>query len=323
MSDSIGIAFIGAGAVARWHAAAVTACSQARLVGFYDIRHDRAEHASREYGGRTYSSIEELLSDPTVQAVTILSPVEHHIQHAFQALEANKHVLLEKPVASTLAEAQQLERRARESDKVCMPAHNYIYTPEMQRARRMISTGMLGDVVSAWIIYSLYHPRDVAAKYPGVLRQIMTHHFYSLLYLLGKPAYLAALSSETRTEKLDREDQVALILKMAGGALVNLFASFAADDQTSEPWTVTYKILGTKGGSLYSWRDAVIMAPGAGLSWRYLAYEESFLHEVDYFVHRCVLGREQPLSTMQNAVTAQMLIESAEEALCTGRTISF
>ena len=323
MHDSIGIAFIGTGAVAHWHAAAVTACAQARLVGFYDVQSDRAASAAQEYGGHAYSSIDELLNDPAVQAVTVLSPIEYHVQHALQALEAGKHVLVEKPVASTLAQVQQLEYEARKSNRVCMPAHNYIYAPEMQRARRLIATGMLGEVVSAWIIYTLYHPRDVAAKYPGVLRQIMTHHFYSLLYLLGKPVRLVALASETRSEKLNRDDQVALVLAMPNGALVNVFASFAADDQTSEPWTVTYKILGTTGGSLYSWRDSVIMAPGAGLSWRYPAYEESFVQEVDYFVRRCILNEEPPLSTMQDAVTAQMLVEAAEAAISTGRTVTF
>jgi predicted dehydrogenase len=318
----VGIAFIGAGDVARWHAAAVTACAQARLIGFYDVESDRAASAARQYGGRAYSSVEELLNDPAVQAVTVLSPIEHHVQHALQALEAGKHVLVEKPVASCLSEVQQLERKVKGSDKVCMPAHNYIYAPEVQRMRRLISAGTLGEVVSAWIIYSLYHPREVAAKYPGVLRQIMTHHFYSLLYLLGKPIRLAALASETRSELLNREDQVTLILAMPNGALVNLFASFAADDQTSEPWTVTYKILGTQGGSFYSWRDAVIMAPGAGLAWRYPAYEESFLHEVDYFVQHCILNGEPPLSTIQDAVSAQMFVEAAEEAIRTGRTIA-
>jgi predicted dehydrogenase len=139
------------------------------------------------------------------------------------------------------------------------------------------------------------------------------------MVVVGFPS---ALASETRSEKLGREDEVALILAMPNGALVNLFASFAADDQTSEPWTVTYKILGTTGGSLYSWRDAIVMAPGAGLSWRYPAYEESFLHEVEYFVRRCILNGEPPLSTMQDAVTAQMLVEAAEEAIRTGRTMA-
>lgn len=324
MAETIGIAFMGAGTVAHLHANAVAQCDGARLVGVYDVREEQARAIVQQHGGRVYANADELLDDADVQAVAVLSPLEFHREHVVRALDAQKHVLVEKPVASTLVDVQCLERKARASGKVCMPAHNYIYAPELRRARRLITSQTFGKVVSAWIIYTLYHPREVAAKYPGVLRQIITHHFYSLLYLLGRPICVTALASETRSpqEKLDREDQVALLLKMPGGALVNLFASFAADDQTSEPWTVTYKILGTEGGSTYSWRDNVVMTPRAGLSWRYLAYEESFVHEMDHFIHRCILGGEEPLSTMRDALDAQRLLEVTEEAMRTGTTIT-
>ncbi|GHO90611.1 oxidoreductase [Reticulibacter mediterranei] len=324
MEEVIGFGFIGAGSVAYLHASAIAARADARLVCVYDAREEQAQLLAQEFGCRVSSTIEELLSDPDVQAVSVLSPLEFHREHASLALDAGKHVLLEKPVTATLADVQYLEQKARTSGKVCMPAHNYIYAPELRRARRLIASNTFGKVVSAWIIYTLHHPREVAAKYPGVLRQIMIHHFYSLLYLLGKPLCLTALASETRSieEMLQREDQVALLLKMPGGALVNLFASFATDDQTSEPWTVTYKILGTEGGSVYSWRDAVVMSPRAGLSWRYIAYEESFQHEIEYFIQHCIRNGEEPLSTLQDAVDAQLLLESTEEALQKGVTVN-
>ena len=324
MAEAIGVAFIGAGTVAHLHANAVARNEDARLVGVYDVREEQAQSFAQKYGGRVYGDVDELLDDAEVQAVAVLSPLEFHREYVVRALDAQKHVLVEKPVASTLEDVQYLEHKARACGKVCMPAHNYIYAPELRRARQLITSHTFGKVVSMWIIYTLHHPREVAAKYPGVLRQIVTHHFYSLLYLLGRPMCVTALASETRSpqEKLDREDQVALLLKMPGGALVNMFASFAADDQTSDPWTVTYKILGTEGGSVYSWRDNVVMTPRAGLSWRYLAYEESFMHEMDYFIQRCILNGEEPLSTMRDAVDAQMLLEATEEALRKGTTIN-
>lgn len=325
MAETVGIAFIGAGAVSQWHAAAVAACPSAQLTGLYDPQHEQGDTAARAYGCRRYSTVEELLADPATHAVTVLSPVELHHAHVLQALEAGKHVLVEKPVASTLPGVETIARAAETSDRVCMPAHNYIYAPALQQTRELLASETFGQIVSAWIIYILRHPPEVAAKYPGVLRQIMTHHFYSVLYLLGKPVRLTGLATETRgpAERLDREDQVALLLEMPNGVLVNLFASFAADDQTSEPWTVFYKVLGTAGGSLYSWRDSVVLSPGAGLSWRYPAYEASFVHEVDFFVRRCILGGEPPLSTMQDAVMAQRLIEAADEAIRTGGTVTF
>jgi predicted dehydrogenase len=194
----------------------------------------------------------------------------------------------------------------------------------MRQLRRCIETGEFGVVTSAWILYNLHHPTDVARKYPGVLRQIVTHHFYSVLFLLGRPTALTALATEIRPDgqRLAREDQVAILLQMQSGALVNLFASFAADDQTSDPWTVLFKVLGSHGGGVFNWRDSVILSSGAGLSWRYPAYEDSFMHEWHYFVHESIRHGQPPLSTLDDAITAQTLIEAAEESIATQRTIS-
>lgn len=323
MTTPVGIAFIGAGAVSQWHAAAVAACPQAQLCGVYDADTARAQAAATSYGCRHYATLDALLSDTSVQAVVVLSPLEYHAKHALQSLQASKHVMIEKPVATQLADVVAIEQQAQASQRICMPAHNYIYAPQLRSAKRLIDEGAFGQIVSAWIVYSMYHPPHIAAKYPGVLRQIMTHHFYSLLYLLGKPKRIAALASESRTgaDKLDREDQVTLIAEMPNGALVNLFASFAADDQTSDPWTVLYKILGTNGGSVYSWRDSVRLDSGAGLAWRYPNYEESFAHEINYFVQHCILGGQQPLSTIRDAAIAQQLVEAAELSIETGKVV--
>lgn len=322
MTNAVGIAFIGAGAISELHAAGIAACPDAHLVSLYDVNPQRAADAARAYGCRAAESMDALLVDPAVQAVFVLSPVELHHQHALAALKAGKHVLIEKPVGMTREQVQDIRDAARASGCICMPGHNYIYEPGVIRIRKLIEQRAFGQVVSAWILYTVYHPPDVAAKYPGVLRQVVTHHLYSLLYLLGKPVRLAAMASETRPEKLDREDQVTLILTMENGALVNLFASFAADDQTSDPWTVLFKVLGTKGGGMYSWRDSIILDSGVGLSWRYPAYESSITHEVDYFVRRCILGGEPPLSSMDDALVAQAVIEAAEESIRTGRTLT-
>lgn len=325
MVEPVGIAFIGSGSVSRWHAAAVAACPQARLVGLYDADHGRAERAAREYGCAVYRRVDHLLADSRVRAVAVLSPIELHHEHVLRALAAGKDVLVEKPVATSLAEVRDIERAALASGRVCMPAHNYIYAPNLRRMRDLVESGGFGRIVSAWIVYTLHHPREVAARYPGVLRQIMTHHFYSMLYLLGRPRRLAALAVETRPggEKLDQEDEVAVILETVDGALVSLFAGFAADDHTADPWTVLYKVLGTAGGGVYSWRDTVVLTAGAGLSWRYPAYEESFAAEVDHFVRRCVLEGAEPLSTIGDAAMAQEMVEAAEEAIRTGSVVDF
>jgi predicted dehydrogenase len=229
-------------------------------------------------------------------------------------LQAGKHVLVEKPVADTREALAELKQAARKAGRVCMPAHNYIYVPSLRRARRLIDGGKLGKVAAFWMLYNLYHSEELGAKYGGVFRVVMTHHAYSLLYLLGRPVRLTAMAFPgVHYEKLKCEGQAAITCEMPGGVIANLWCSFSARDLTNDPWNVLYKVLGTSGGVCYSWNEAQFednTGPGFGLP----GYEDGFCGEVDHFVNRCIRRGEAPLSTLDDAVDALHIIETAERA---------
>jgi predicted dehydrogenase len=309
----IGVAFVGAGIVSEMHGRAVAALPQARLVGVYDPKQARARALTKKFGGRVFRSLEELLSHKQVKAVHILTPVEHHVSAAIRSMEAGKHVLVEKPVAHDLTDLRKLLRTARKTQRVCMPGHNYIYAPPMQRAKRLIEDGKLGRIGSLWVLFNIFHPEQVAAIYGGVLRAICIHHAYSLLYLLGKPKRLKATVSRVHYSKLTCEDQAMITCEMPGGALANLWCSFASNDPTSDPWTVLYKILGTKGGLTYSWNEAQFEDP-RGPGWGLPCYVESFAGEIDHFVNRCIRLGAPPLSSLEDAMDALRIIEAAERS---------
>src|SRR5262249_219666 len=163
---------------------------------------------------------------------------------AVAALEAGKHVLVEKPVARQVSEIQRLEQAARKAGRVCMPAHNYIYTPALERAKRLIGEGRLGKVGSLWGIYNIFHSAEIAKNYSGPLREVCVHHSYSLLYLLGRPERLTATVSSVHYKELQQQDQVMIVAEMPGGAIANLWCSFSANDRANDPWTVLYKVIG-------------------------------------------------------------------------------
>ena len=159
----IGVPFVGAGAVAEMHQLALWSCPEACLVGIY--RRDQADHENRarEWGVTAHYSFDELLADPVVDAVFVLSPLEDHHVQAIRALCAGNHVLVEKSVSTTAASVRELAAVAREVGRVCMPAHNYIYQPYPWRARRLIANGDLGTVCAAWVNYFMYHSEELAS----------------------------------------------------------------------------------------------------------------------------------------------------------------
>jgi predicted dehydrogenase len=315
----IGVAFIGAGIVAEMHGRGLAATPGARFVGVYDPKISQAKKITAKFGGRAYKNLEGVLGDKNVEAVHILTPTKQHVPVALKAMQSGKHVLVEKPVAMTIREIRQLQAAAQKFRRVCMPAHNYIYVPSLLRAKRLIAEKKLGQIAALWILYNIFHSDKIVAQCgSGVLRAICIHHAYSLLYLLGKPTRVSATVSNLFHKKLKFEDQAAITCEMSNGAIAHLWCSFAANDPTNDPWTVLYKILGTRGGLTYSWNEAQFDDKG-GPAWGLPCYEDGFRGEIDYFVNHAIRQGEQPLSTLDDAADALRIIEAAEKSAMTGK----
>jgi len=312
---TVGVGFFGAGDISILHARAVAKAHGAKLVGLWNRGQDRAAQRAAEFGCRNFSSPEALVNDPTVDAVFVLTNLETHLEYTKLALNAGKHVLVEKPVGASVAEIEEMRRLADAKGLVCLPGHNYIYEASMQRTKDLVDNGDLGRIVSAYVIYNIHHPEEVAKRYPGVVRQILTHHSYILLYLVGKPVELCAMKATLHYQEYSEEDIAMVQMRLANGALAHFCASFAADDHAADPWTVMVKVIGTAGSTRYSYRDHVEIKPGLVHSQTYTAYQGSILNEVRYFLVDCLRQGANPLSTMADAVTAQRMIEAAEESI--------
>jgi predicted dehydrogenase len=313
--DTIGVGFVGAGDVALLHAKAVARCPGAELVGLWNRSQDRATQRAAEFGCKNYKTPAELVADPAVDAVFVLTNLESHLEYTKLALDAGKHVLVEKPVGVTTGEIAEMKKLAAAKGLVCMPGHNYIYEAGMIRTRELVDGGDLGKITSAYVMYNIHHPEEVAKRYPGVVRQILTHHSYILLYLVGKPVELCAMKATLHYKEYTEEDIAMVQMRLASGALAHFCASFAADDHAADPWTVMVKVIGTAGSTRYSYRDHVEIKPGIVHSQTYTAYQGSITNEVRHFLVDCLRMGAQPLSTLDDAITAQKMIEACEESI--------
>jgi predicted dehydrogenase len=324
-SRPLRVGFFGAGDISNLHFDAVSSSPAVELAGVWNrsdcpIVPDPQAKADA-YGCALYPSAEALAADPTIDAIFVLTNMESHSALAELAMAHGKHVYVEKPVCATLPELDRLTAAAADNGVVCMPGHNYIYEPGVARMRELLASGALGDPCSLEIHYNIAHPEAVCARLPGVIRQILTHHAYCSLYLLGgPPSELTAMTATINDGSVPQEN-LAVVLMKQQGALSTLQASFAADDHTSDPWSFHIKLLGTKGGARYSYNDWVVNAPHIVHSHTYAAYPETIRAASTYFVEE-VLGKgAQPLSTLQDAVVCQRIIEAAEASAAEGRHV--
>jgi predicted dehydrogenase len=312
-----GVAFVGAGMVAELHERALRQIRDATLVGVFDIDSDRTCARAAQWGCSAYDSFDRLLDDPTVDAVYVLTSFEAHERTALEALRRGRHVLVEKPVA-TPEGIVRLQRAADACGQVCLPGHNYAYQPEFAQLRRLIAESALGRVRAIWVTYVLKHPEEVAARYAGVLDEVMVHHSYLALGLLGTPAAIVAGRTEPAWERHPHDDQAWMTWTWTGGVTGHLFASFAVDDDTSDPWTFVVKVLGDRGGVTYSWRNAIVRRPLGTLSIGLPAYEDSYIHQTQALMAAARGDRSAIASSLDHALQAEQALAAARRSLRDG-----
>jgi len=318
---TIGVGFLGAGDVSILHGLAVANNPGARLVGIWNRTRQRGLERARQFNCRFFERAEDLVADPQIDAVFVLTNLETHLLYARMAFAAAKHVLCEKPVATTVAEAEQLRQEAVQAGVLCVPGHNMIYEESLARSHDLIAKGALGKLVSVYVLYNIFHSEERASTLPGIVRQILTHNSYCLIYLAGAPARLTACAASLNYEKLRRDNIAMVNLEMKSGALAHLCASFAADDLSTCPWTFTIKAIGTEGSTSYSYNDWVESRKGISHSRTYTALQRTFDNEVRQFLTNIREGGEPP-STLQDAILAQRMIEAMEVSIAEGRAVT-
>lgn len=163
----------------------------ARLGGIADqSAAARARAEKRHPGVKTFADWRDLVADPGIDAVLIATPVSSHFPLALAALKAGKHVMVEKPMAASTAEARILVNEAAKRQLTLMVDHTFVYTPAVRRIRAFIDEGALGDIYyydSTRVNLGLFQS-DV-----NVIWDLAVHDFSILEYLFDqKPAAVSA-----------------------------------------------------------------------------------------------------------------------------------
>jgi predicted dehydrogenase len=144
-----GIGIIGCGKITQVrHVPEYLDNPRARIIGVTDMNAKRAEELAGKIGCKTYASAQELLDDPEIQAVSVCTANFTHAELSIAALRAGKHVLCEKPMATTLQECEDMVREADKTGKILMIGQNQRLTKAHVRAKQLLRNGAIGRVVT-------------------------------------------------------------------------------------------------------------------------------------------------------------------------------
>ncbi len=262
------VAIIGTGGIAGAHFQAYEQVPEAEIVAVADIIPERAEAAAKQWGvPKWFISHRKVLALPEVEAVDICTPHGAHAPIAIDALKAGKHVLVEKPMASSLKGAAAMVKAAKQSGKVLFCGIASRWAPSTQQVKQFLQTGALGEIYFAEIVATRrrgipgtsFTRKDIAGG--GAVLDIGVYLADTLLYLLGfpKPLTCSALVGGflgTQPEavvhggwrwdpsQFEVDDFGAAFLRFANGAAAVVKVCWAAHMDSLG----TSFLLGVKGG---------------------------------------------------------------------------
>jgi predicted dehydrogenase len=200
-------------------------CPSAELVSICDRREEPLARMARRYPAvTTTTDLADVLGDDRVEAVAVATPVSSHFPIARAALDAGKHVFVEKPLAGSSAQAAALARLAASRGLVLMPGHTFIYSPPVNCIRDLLRSGELGEVyfISTSRVNLGLHQPDASVAW-----DLGPHDFSILRYWLeDTPRWVSALSRGCVIPTIP--DVAFITLEFASGAICHVELSWLA-----------------------------------------------------------------------------------------------
>lgn len=254
---TVGIGLIGAGGITAGHIRGYNAIpDQAKVVAIADVVEENARRRAEEVGGADIlSDYAQLVGRDDVDAVDICLPHHLHADAIITAANAGKHILCEKPLCLTMAEADAVRRAVADNHVTLMCAHNQLFMPAVAKTRQLLDAGTLGTVYELRTTDSFFSKASGSAGMGwrahlstaggGELIDTGYHPTYLLLHLAGSaPTQVAAMLSTHRLAFMEGEDSAQVLVRFDSGAVGTIVTSWA---YTPAPGTERFSIVAEKG----------------------------------------------------------------------------
>lgn len=243
---------IGCGGIARRRMiAALPECKESTVVAVMDVNTTATDEVAAEIGARAYYTEKDLLADPEVEAVYIATPVFLHHRQVLQAAAAGKHILIEKPIAISIPEAEEMV-------DTCEKAGVYLTEGYMMKchalnvkAREMVQRGDIGQVVFARAQLSCWYPdmpgawrQDPKLGGGGSLMDMATHCYDLLQHIIGSRIVEVFAFTDTLTFKYPVEDSSTTMLRFENGTHAVVDAFYNVPDAAGQ---ARLELYGNKG----------------------------------------------------------------------------
>ena len=226
----IGIGMIGTGSISDHHATGYMKNEKCRIVAVADLRESVAEEKRQKFGAqRSYSDYRDLLRDEDVDAVDICLPNFLHAPAAIAAAETGKHVLVEKPMAITVKECDEMISAAKKHGVKLTVGHNQVFYPPHQEAKRLIGSELGRPILLLTRLHNGFRQNmgwrsDIKSVGGGFFMEACVHRLYLSRYLMGEPTRILCKMTKIYPDTV-AEDIAQVSIDFEGGIQGSLIAN--------------------------------------------------------------------------------------------------
>ncbi|MBP2079434.1 Gfo/Idh/MocA family protein [Oceanobacillus polygoni] len=328
------VAVIGCGSIARQrHLIEYDANPNVEITAVCDIVEERAEEMAQTYGAKAYTDYKQLLETENVDAVSICLPNYLHAPVSILALNAGKHVLCEKPMATSSEEAENMIQAAKENGKKLMIGHNQRFVASHQKAKQLIESGETGKIYSFRTTFGHGGPEtwsadgregwffDKEKAFIGAMGDLGVHKADLMRYLLGEEFSEVAAFVETSAKgDTDVDDNAVCVLKTQSGIIGTLAASWAYNAKEDNS-TIIYgekAILRLEDDPKYSL--VVQYATGEVVNYELGGIQtnesggQTTTHVIDHFVESILEDREPLINGEEGMKSLEVILGALESS---------
>ncbi|WP_439116897.1 Gfo/Idh/MocA family protein [Paenibacillus aquistagni] len=350
---TIGIGIIGAGSISEMHLRAYHEHPEVKLLAICDLNESRAQAKAEKYNiPYTYQDVHELLAREDIDAVSICTWNHSHAQISIAALKAGKHVLVEKPLCTSVEDALALQETVKATGKQLQVGFVRRYASNTRIVRSFIENDDIGPIyyAKASCIRKLGNPggwfSDKERSGGGPLIDVGVHVIDLCWYLMGRPK-VASISGNTysrlgnrsniqnlsyykaadyRADHNDVEDMANALIRFENGASLIVDVSFTLHAKEDE---LTVKLYGERGGvelepelTFITEKHNTILNMTPQIDDLSFNFQKGFQDEINHFIEVCE-GRKETLSPVEDGVEMMKILCGIYESSQLGKEIQF
>jgi len=304
------VGIVGTGYIADLHYAGFVKNKDAEIIGMchtynrenlkYSEKQDALNLKCKNWGIIAFESFESMLAADTIDALIICSINSLHFEQIMTAINHNKHILAEKPLVTSLSELDEIIALSLQKEVKVFPAHNFVYRNALQKAKALIESGKIGQVIHASFVSSHTISEAHATGWRankelsmgGAMLDSGHHLIYQSVYLLGNPGRIHGFKSKLLLKNMDCEDTMQLSLQYTDGSMAMLMQTWTSDNANK---INGIRILGTHG--------SIVITDALYFNDKKIAkdvdYTMSFCHQAKAFTNY-ILKNITPLSDLND-----------------------